>query len=162
MITPSYAGVAGDVHDATPDFDYAISLLAALEGSTGEEGHGEALPFLGMARAELVAFGQRRPADYVDVEIDDCHAGLAELEERLTAMLTSSEVLQHTPRVDAARRLLVGGIAAARRPGALLGGSAFGGRSLSGPARSVLLLPRMTGLTRSAGRPGPRGPGVQA
>jgi len=162
MITPSYAGVAGDVHDATPDFDYAISLLAALEGSTGEEGHGEALPFLGMARTELVAFGQRRPADYVDVEIDDCHAGLAELEERLPAMLTSSEVLQHTPRVDAARRLLRRGHRRRpttwRAPGRL----GFGGRSLSGPARSVLLLPRMTGLTRSAGRPGPRGPGVQA
>jgi len=74
MITLSYAGVAGDVHDAAPDFDCAVSLLAALEGSTGEEGHGEALPFLGMARAELVAFGQRRPADYVDVEINDFHA----------------------------------------------------------------------------------------
>jgi hypothetical protein len=113
MITP-YAGVAGNVHDATPDFVYAVSLLAALEGATGEDGQGEALPFLGMARAELVAFGQRRPTDYVDVEIHDFHAGLAELEERLTAMLTSSEVLQHTLRVDAARRLLRRGIAAAR------------------------------------------------
>ena len=113
MITP-YAGVAGDVHDATPDFVYAVSLLAALEGATGEDGQGEALPFLGMARAELVAFGQRSPADYVDVEIDDFHAGLAELEERLTAMLTSSEALQHTLRVDAACRLLRRGIAAAR------------------------------------------------
>jgi hypothetical protein len=67
-----------------------------------------------MARAELVDFGQRRPAHYVDVEIDDFHAGLAELEERLTALLTSSEVLQHTLRVDAARRLLRRGIAAAQ------------------------------------------------
>jgi hypothetical protein len=113
MTTP-YAGAAGDVHDATPDFVYAVSLLAALEGATGEGGHGEVLPFLGMARAELVDFGQRRPAHYVDVEIDDFHAGLAELEERLTAMLISSKVLQHTLRVDAARRLLRRGIAAAR------------------------------------------------
>jgi hypothetical protein len=73
------------------------------------------LPFLGMARAELVAFGQRRPTGYVEVEIHDFHAGLAELEERLTTMLTSSEVLQHTLRVDAARRLLRRGIAATAR-----------------------------------------------
>jgi hypothetical protein len=113
MITP-YADVTGDAYDATPDFIHAVSLLAALEGATGEEGQGEALPFLGMARAELVAFGLRRPIDYVDVEIDDFHAGLAELEERLTAMLTSSEALQHTLRLDAARRLLRRGITAAR------------------------------------------------
>ena len=111
MTTP-HSGFAGDVHDATPDFVYAISLLAALEGATGEDGQRAVLPFLGMARAELVAFGQRRPTEYLDVTIDDFHAGLAELEERLTAMLTSSEVLQHTLRVDAARRLLRRGIAA--------------------------------------------------
>jgi hypothetical protein len=113
MITP-YAGVAGDVRDATPDFVYAVSLLAALEGATALDGHGEALPFLGMARAELVDFGQRRPTRYVDVEIDDFRGGLAELDGRLTAMLTSSEVLGHTLRIDAARRLLRRGIAAAR------------------------------------------------
>jgi len=105
MITPS-PGVDGDVNVAAPDFVYAVSLLAALEGTTGEAGHRQALPFLGMARAERVAFGQRRPASYVEVEIHDFHAGLAELEERLTAMLTSSEVLEHTLRVDAARRFL--------------------------------------------------------
>jgi hypothetical protein len=113
MTTPD-AGATGDVKDSTPDFAHAVSLLAALEGATGEDGHAEALPFLGMARAELVDFGQRRPTHYVDIEIDDFHAGLAELEERLTAMLTSSQVLQHTLRLDAARRLLRRGIAAAR------------------------------------------------
>jgi len=105
MITP-HAGVAGDVHDATSDFVYAVSLLAALEGATGEHGHGEALPFLGMARAQLVEFGQRRPSHYVNVEISDFDRGLAELHQRLGAMLAASEDLGHTLRIDAARRLL--------------------------------------------------------
>jgi hypothetical protein len=113
MITTD-AGALGDVYDATPDFAYAVSLLAALEGATGEDGHAEALPFLGMARAELVDFGQRRPTHFVDVELDDFHAGLVELDQRLTAILTSSQVLRHTLRLDAARRLLRRGIAAAQ------------------------------------------------
>ena len=46
---------AGDVYDASPDFVYAVSLLAALEGATGQDGHAMVLPFLGMARAELPA-----------------------------------------------------------------------------------------------------------
>jgi hypothetical protein len=56
---PPDAGVAGCVCDATHDFAYAVPLLAALEGATGEDGHAEALPFLGIARAELVDFGRR-------------------------------------------------------------------------------------------------------
>ena len=112
MIT-THTGPTGDVYDPTPDFIYAVSLLAALEGARGEHGHAEALPFLGMARAELVDFGQRRPNHYVHVEIVDFHAGLAELEERLTALLSDSLVLQHSLRVDSARRLVRRGIVAA-------------------------------------------------
>jgi hypothetical protein len=112
MIT-TYAGPAGDRYDATTDFVHAVSLLAALEGATGLEGHSETLPFLGMARAELVDYGQRRPAHYVDVEVADFRAGLAELEERLSALLATSQVLRQTLRIEAARRLLRRGIAAA-------------------------------------------------
>ncbi len=112
MITP-HAGLADDVYDESPDFVYAVSLLAALEGATGQEGHREALPYLGMARAELVDYGQRRPTYYVDVCVDDVRAGLAELEERLTVMLATSQLLQQSLRVEAARRLLRCGITAA-------------------------------------------------
>ena len=104
---------SGDVYDATPDFVYAVSLLAALEGSTGQDGHAMVLPFLGMARAELTDFGQRRPARYVSVQIGDLRSGLADLERRLTALLETSQVLQHSLRLDSARRLLRRGVAAA-------------------------------------------------
>ncbi len=103
---------AGDVYDATPDFVYAVSLLAALEGATGQDGHAMVLPFLGMARAELTDFGQRRPARYVPVHVGDLQTGLADLEERLTTLLANSQVLQHSLRLDSARRLLRRGVAA--------------------------------------------------
>jgi hypothetical protein len=101
-----------EVYDATPDFVYAVSLLAALEGATGQDGHAMVLPFLGMARAELTDFGQRRPARYVPVQIGDLRSGLADLEQRLTALLADSQVLQHSLRLDSARRLLRRGVAA--------------------------------------------------
>jgi hypothetical protein len=103
---------AGEVYDETPDFIYAVSLLAALEDATGQAGHAVVLPFLGMARAELTDFGQRRPAHYVAVEVGDLRSGLVDLEEQLTALLASSQVLQHSLRVDSARRLLRRGVAA--------------------------------------------------
>lgn len=101
-----------DGYDATPDFVYAVSLLAALETATGTEGHATALPFLGMARAELTDFGQRRPAHYVPVPVDDLRAGMDELEQRLTALLDRSPRLQDSLRLDSARRLLRRGVAA--------------------------------------------------
>ncbi len=103
---------ASEMYDATPDFVYAVSLLAALEDATGHDGHRIVLPFLGMARAELTDFGQRRPAHYVPVQIGDLRSGLADLEQRLTALLADSQVLQHTLRLDSARRLLRRGVAA--------------------------------------------------
>jgi hypothetical protein len=110
----SSAARAGDRYDATLDFDYAVSLLAALESATGQEGHAVVLPFLGMARAELTDLGQRRPAHYVPVEVGDLRSGLVDLEERLTALLADSQVLQHSLRLDSARRLLRRGVAAVR------------------------------------------------
>ena len=56
--------------------------------------------------------GQRRPAHYVPVQIGDLRSGLADLEQRLTALLADSQVLQHTLRLDSARRLLRRGVAA--------------------------------------------------
>src|SRR5687768_508131 len=73
----------GDGYDANPDFVYAVSLLAALEATTGQDEHAMVLPFLGMARAELTDFGQRRPSHYVPVEVGELRSGLADLEERL-------------------------------------------------------------------------------
>jgi hypothetical protein len=110
-----FAAPAGDVYDATPDFVLAVSVLASLEAAAGHEGHAVVLPFLGMARAELTDFGQRRPTHYLDVEVGDLHAGLADLEERLTALLAASEVLQQTLRLDAARRYVRRGVRAARQ-----------------------------------------------
>ena len=78
---------ASEGYDASPDFVYAVSLVAALEGATDQEGHALVLPFLGMARAELTDFGQRRPTRYVPVQVDDLRAGLAELDGRITALL---------------------------------------------------------------------------
>lgn len=98
--------VERDGYDATPDFVYACSLLAALEGATGHDTHALVLPFLGMARAELTDFGQRRPTSYLPVEVDDIRDGLAELEQRITALLADSQILQHSLRLDSARRLL--------------------------------------------------------
>ena len=101
MAVPTTAR-SGDVYDATPDFVYAVSLLAALEDATGQDEHSTVLPFLGMARAELTDFGQRRPAGYVPVQVGDLRSGLADLEQRLTALLAhrrcSSTASASTPR----------------------------------------------------------------
>ncbi|GAW52547.1 MULTISPECIES: hypothetical protein [unclassified Nocardioides] len=93
-------------YDSSPDFVYVISLIAALIGATGHPEQRRAAPFLGMAEAELVDFGQRRPTHYVAIQIDDFRASLAELEDRMTALMTDSQILQHTLRIDSALRFL--------------------------------------------------------
>ena len=95
-----------DVCDPTPDFVYVVSLLAALEDATEQVGNGMVLPFLGMARAELTDFGQRRPPCYIPIQVDDLRSGLADLERRLTALLADSKVLRHSLRLDAAVQAL--------------------------------------------------------
>ncbi|MCX6398402.1 MAG: hypothetical protein NTX33_00530 [Propionibacteriales bacterium] len=91
-------------YDATPDFVYAVSLLASLEDSAGQVGHAWVLPLLGMARAELVDFGRRRPDHFVETEETSLATGLVDLDARLTALLSDSDVLQETVRLEAARR----------------------------------------------------------
>ena len=86
--------------------------MAALENAVGRDGHAVVLPFLGMARAELTDFGQRRPAHYVSVTVSDLRSGMVDLEGRLTALLADSVVLQHSLRLDSALRLLRRGAAA--------------------------------------------------
>lgn len=44
--------------------------------------------------------------------VGDLRTGLADLEERLTALLADSQVLQHSLRLDSAHRLLRRGVAA--------------------------------------------------
>ncbi|WP_051204381.1 hypothetical protein [Nocardioides sp. CF8] len=95
--------LTGDVCDPTPDFVYAVSLLAALE-ATEQDGHARVLPFLGMARAELVDFGQRLPDRFVEIEVTTLGDGMRDLEARLTDMVSASAVLQQTLRLQAARR----------------------------------------------------------
>ena len=111
MITTPDGEHASDVHDDDPDFVHAVSLAAALERAAGQQGHVEVLPYLGMARAELVDFGQRRPRHYVDIEFDDFRAGLADLGDMLAGLQASCEILQQTLRIDAARGFLRRGIA---------------------------------------------------
>lgn len=105
------AAHCNDVYDANPDFVYAVSLLAALEGATGEKGHAGVLPFLGMARAELTDFGQRRLDHYLAVQVGDLRSGLVDLERHLSALQANSQVLQHSLRLDSARRLVRRGMA---------------------------------------------------
>lgn len=92
--------------DESQAFIHAVSLIAAMEGATDLEGHGAALPYLGMARAELTDFGQRRAERYVPVALSDLHTGLTELEDLLTAMLARSDVPQHRLRLEAALKML--------------------------------------------------------
>jgi hypothetical protein len=88
------------------------SLSAGIEGATGQAGHQEGLPFLGMARAELVDYGRRRPAQLLDIRLGDVRAGLRELDDQLTTLLADSEVLQHSLRLDGARGYLRRGMRA--------------------------------------------------
>lgn len=92
------------VYDESADFCYTVSLVAAIEGATDLPGHAEVLPFVGMARAELVDFGQRQPARLWEVELVDIRGSMSELQGRVAALMTASPVLQQTLRLDAAQR----------------------------------------------------------
>jgi len=118
---------AADPNGTTPDpgaLVYAVSLLAALEevatrtrhhrqdhvyGRRDAHSHTPAtneavLAYLGMARAELVDYGQHLPPGYLDVRIEDLGTGLDRLDRHLTRMLHRSQILQHTLRLEAALR----------------------------------------------------------
>ena len=97
---------------STPNFVRAVSLFAALEGASAATGANEALPYLGMARAELTDYGQRLLTNFVDIPVPSFCAGLVQLDELLTQMLISSTDLTHTLGLDSAQRLLREGIAA--------------------------------------------------
>lgn len=93
-------------NDSEHDLACAVSLVAAMEGATDLDGHSALLPYLGMARAELTDFGQRRVTNYLAVGITDLHAATVELEWLLTAMLSKATVEQHRLRIEAALRYL--------------------------------------------------------
>lgn len=106
-----------DVYDDDPAFIHAVSLLATLEEAAGHDQRADVLPFLGMARAELTDFGQRRPAHYVAVDLDAMGgfaAAVVALDGELMCLLVDSQQLQHSLRLDAALQLLRRGIAVAR------------------------------------------------
>lgn len=93
-------------YDPSPDFVYAISLLAELEQAAVPAGYAHVMPFLGMARAELTDFGQHSPAGYLEVQVVEVRTGLNDLEQRLINLLATSTVLRQTLRIEAALRLL--------------------------------------------------------
>lgn len=84
-------------------FVEAVSLLAALE-ALPSPGRTNVLPYLGIARAELVDYGQRQVPGFVQVRVTDLTDGLAELDMRLDALLRASEDLQHSLRIESALR----------------------------------------------------------
>jgi hypothetical protein len=84
----------------------AVSLAAAIERATGLPGYEAVLPLIGMARAELTDFGQRRQKHYVPMKVDDVTTAVGELEDRVAALLVNSQDLQHSLRLDAALQLL--------------------------------------------------------
>ena len=110
-MSASHSERASGTIDHSTSFVRAISLLAALEADTRHVAHQRVLPYLGMARAELTDFGQRRPAHFVTVDVCDLRSGLRDLEQQLAVMQATSQDLQHTLRLDAARRLLARGVA---------------------------------------------------
>lgn len=95
-----------ETDDESQAFVHAVSLIAAMEDASHLEGHAAALPHLGMARAELTDFGQRRADHYVPIVLGDLQAGLTDLEERLMAMLARTDVLQRKIRLETALRIL--------------------------------------------------------
>lgn len=109
---PASTMSATPAYDPSPDFVYAVSLLAALEDAAGPAGRADVLPFLGMARAELTDFGQNSPAAYISVQVSDVRSGLCDLAHCLAELLDASTVLHHSLRIDAALRLLLRGRAA--------------------------------------------------
>lgn len=100
------------VLDVNPDFCLAVSLLAALESATEQDGHAGVLPFLGMARAELTDFGHHRQARYIEVEVTDLRTGLRELAHRMTELRAVSSDVQRSLGIESSRRLLERAIAA--------------------------------------------------
>ena len=96
-------------NDTEHDFVRAVSTIAAMEGATDLAGHSALLPYLGMARAELTDFGQRRVTRYLAVGVTDLHTAAINLEQLLTAMLSSTTVEQHRLRIEAALRYLRSG-----------------------------------------------------
>ena len=93
-------------YDPSPDFNVAVSLFAALEGGCLASGASESLPYLGMARAELTDFGQRLPTHFEDTPLPSFRDGWLQLEVLLDRMLSESEDLGLTLRLDAARQIL--------------------------------------------------------
>lgn len=63
-----------------------------MEGASELNGHAALLPHLGMARAELTDFGQRRVPHFHSIDVTDLDTGLAELDQRLTSMLAVATV----------------------------------------------------------------------
>jgi hypothetical protein len=92
------------------DLGAAHALFAALEARSVNVGEAETLPYLGMARAELVGRGQTAPTEFDQPDVESFTDGLMELEELLTRLISNSLELGETLRLMRARDVLREGI----------------------------------------------------
>lgn len=92
------------------DLGAAHALFAALEACSVKSGEAETLPFLGMARAQLVGEGASAPSEFDLPDVKSFTDGLMDLEELLTGLIGSSPELSQTLRLMRARDVLRAGI----------------------------------------------------
>jgi hypothetical protein len=95
-----------DRYESSPDFVLAMSLIAALEGACKISQALDALPYLGMARAELTDCGLRVTTHFEDIQALSFDQSLADLDRLLGDLQRDSADLTATLRVHAARGLL--------------------------------------------------------
>lgn len=89
-----------------PDLTTAHALFALLEAGCLTVGEAEMLPYLGMARTELVEDGVPTPAPISQLPLGSFGDGLEQLDGLLTRLIQLSDRLDHTLRLTHARDLL--------------------------------------------------------
>jgi len=89
-----------------PDLTTAHALFALLEAGCLAVGEAETLPYLGMARTELVEDGVPTPAANSQPRLGSFSDGVEQLDRLLTRLIQHSDRLDHTLRLTRARDLL--------------------------------------------------------
>ena len=102
-------------YEPGPDLARVISLIVALEGACTTANALKMLPYLGMARSEIVDCGFRLSAPVEQIPIDSFDDGLARLNLLLGQMRAEPQDLVTTLRVLAAQELLREGMTARQR-----------------------------------------------
>ena len=93
-------------YEPSPDFNRRRLAVRGTRGWLRGFWCNRALPYLGMARAELTDFGQRLPTHFEDTRLPSFDDGWLQLEVLLDRMMSESEDLGLTLRLDAARQIL--------------------------------------------------------